>query len=146
MGLLNQGTVFTQEWVDGLKAIPAQFMPCSIQIAEEAETPLWDEQTRTYIVNRPVLYSGPARVTPRRGALQQPLRENPTIIQHVQFQIPIDEYDFDLRNNCLVLVQSSPLNPRLLNYAYRVNELVDSGNPIEYTFWCIVDQEVRLNG
>lgn len=146
MGLLSTSVVFNQAWVDGLKAVPAKFMNVTIDIHDGNAVATWNPATLSYdVTGGALLYSGPARVTPRRGALSQPLRENPTVTQHVQFQIPIDRYDFDLRNKCSVVVTDSPLNPTLLSYAYRVHEIVDSGNPIEYTFWCIVDQEV-VNG
>jgi hypothetical protein len=147
MGLLSAGPVFTQEWVDGLKAIPAKFMPCTIRIYRQTVAPVWNPEITGYSpAVEEDLYVGAARVTPRRGALNKPLRENPTVTQTVQFQIPIDGYDFDLRNDCIVQVISSPLNEVLTDYSYRVHEVVDSGNPIEYTFWCIVDQEVVLDG
>lgn len=143
MGLLSTGQVFTQEWIDGLKAIPTQFMTATLKIALPQARAIYDPATNSYNVPpETVVYTGSARVTARRAALQQPLRENPTITQAVQFQIPIEGNDFDLRNNFSVTVQDSPLNPWLLKYAYRVHEFVDSSNPIERTFWCIVDQEV----
>lgn len=146
VGLLNTSSVFTQEFIDGLKAIPAKFMSATVKISRRDAQPQWDPETGTYTTpSDTVLYEGPARVTPRRAALQQPIRENPTVIQNVQFQIPIDGYDFDLRTNCLVTVTNAPLNPTLTKYAYRVHEIVDSSNPIEYTFWCVVDEEV-ING
>lgn len=140
--------MFTQEWVDGLKEIPKRFMAATIQIVLPGSDPVYDPDTDSYVVPDPtVLYEGPARITPRRSALPQPLRDNPTVTQTVQFQIPIDTgNDFDLRNNHRVIVTDSPLNRWLENYTYTVWEIVDSSNPIERTFWCIVDQEVVQDG
>ncbi len=123
-------------------------MAATIQIALPDGKPVYDPDTNTYsLPPETVVYAGKARVTPRRAALQQPLRENPTITQAVQFQIPIDDgISFDLRTNYKVTVVSAPLNPTLLKYSYVVHEIADSSNPIERTFWCIVDEEVVANG
>lgn len=137
---------FTPEWVNGLKHVPEAYMDsATIQITEEgAGEPVYLDGQWT--APPPVIiYDGPARVTPRRTALQHPIPGNTTNTQVVQFQIPIDDVDFDLRPKMHnVTVTACANNPRLLNYLFTVSEVVDSSAPIEYTFWCAVDQNLVL--
>src|SRR5690606_33932916 len=102
MGLLSTGGVFTTEFIDNLKAIPAKFMSATVKISRRDAQTQSDAETGSYTApTDTVLYEGAARVTPRRAAIQQPIREHPTVIQNVQLQIPIDGYDFDLQTTCL---------------------------------------------
>ena len=44
-----------------------------------------------------------------------------------------------------VSVVESPLMPNLANFLFVVTEVVDSAAPIEYTFWCNVDQNMEVS-
>lgn len=142
--VVGTGSLFSQAWVDGLKHVPEAGMNCEIRIERYTGDMNYDPETNTYNPVVQVLFDGNARVQPRRSASQQPIPGNSTTKQMVQFQIPIDKYTFDLKaDSDQVLVTKAPLNDRLPGYVYVVSEVIDSGNPIEYTFLCSVDQEAR---
>lgn len=145
---LNQvvgiGSLFTQQWVDGLKHIPEMAVNCKIRIEHPTGDMVYDPVTNTYEQAKDILFDGKSRVQPRRSAINQPIPGNSTSTQKVQFQIPIDAHDFDLAvDTDQVVVYEAELNTSLTKLVYVVSEIVDSGNPFEFTFLCTVDQEAR---
>lgn len=148
MGLLNS-TYFTQEWADGLKgAVSAYTTGATILIARTIGKPVLDPVTGLPSApGRDVLYEGAARVTPRRASSVRLVPMNTTTIQSVQFQISIGEDGpLDIRPGMILEVNECELNPVLTTYMYSIDEIVDSSNPIEQTFWAKVDNEVVRNG
>ena len=142
---------FTQQWVDGLAMIPNQFMSATIRITDsDVGEAVYNRVTGEFEVPaRAILWEGQARVTPRRTALNHPVPGRTTNTQTVQFQIPISEaidHGLDLRpKQHRVSVVESPLMPNLANFLFVVTEVVDSAAPIEYTFWCNVDQNMEVS-
>lgn len=142
---------FTQQWVDGLAMIPNQFMSATIRITDsDVGEAVYNRVTGKFEVPaRAILWEGQARVTPRRTALNHPVPGRTTNTQTVQFQIPISEaidHGLDLRpKQHRVSVVESPLMPNLANFLFVVTEVVDSAAPIEYTFWCNVDQNMEVS-
>ena len=134
-------TYFNQAWQDKYSAQVAKYMPTEIVVYDvsdrlySADTDTWTETTITYIADV-------ARVQPLRQANEAPVPGNSTRVQDVLVSVPITNNTVDLREGLQMRVLVAPLNPNLLKYAYVVSEVIDSGNPIEMTFLCRVDQEV----
>ena len=142
---------FTQQWVDGLALVPNRFMNADIRIMDsEVGDAVYGPTTGKFEAPaKAVLWQGQARITPRRTALNHPVPGRTTNTQTVQFQIPISEaidHGLDLRpKQHRVTVVESPLMPNLANFLFVVTEVVDSAAPIEYTFWCNVDQNLAVS-
>lgn len=141
---------FSPQWVAGLRGAPDEHMTVPIRIIDsEIEDAVYDRETGEFVTNpEAIVYTGVARVTPRRTALQHPIPGNTTNTQNVQFQIPITavtEGGLNLRpRRHRVVVDDAPLMPALETFLFTVSEVVDSGAPIEYTFWCHVDQNLVI--
>jgi len=136
--------IFTQEWVDALKGTPESAMAAKVRIYTQGEL-VYVPGENEYIVEEITHYSGKARVQPIRMEVQTFQTGNPTSIQNIRVQLPIGA-NFDIRLGMVVQVTSAPLNPVLEEYIYNISKVADSSNPIERTFQCTIDQEVRNNG
>ena len=134
-------TYFNQAWQDKYSVQIAKYMPTEIVVYDVSNrvyndsTDTWSETATTYIADI-------ARVQPLRQANEAPVPGNGTRVQDVLVSVPITNNAVDLREGLQMRVLVAPLNPSLLKYAYIVSEVIDSGNPIEMTFLCRVDQEV----
>lgn len=136
--------IFTPEWVDALKGTPESAMAAEIEIFKQGKT-IYDPEQHEYVTDKTVYYSGKARVQPIRMEVQTYQVGNPTSIQNIRVQIPIDA-NFDIKMGMLVQVTAAPLNEVLTKYIYNVSKIADSSNPFERTFQCTIDQEIRDNG
>lgn len=136
--------IFTQAWVDALKGTPEAAMAATIRVYSILDE-VYDIDTNEYIIEEETHYLGKARVQPFRMEVQTYQPGNPTSIQNIRIQIPIDA-NFDVRMGMRVRVTEASLNPILEDYVFEVSGVVDSSNPFERTFNCQVDQELRDNG
>lgn len=145
MGLLNKGNYFSDRWQAGLVGLIGAFTGASIEIREPASSVSLDTTTgRPVVTKGTLIWSGPAKVTPRRSSSHRDVSLNPTEIQSVQFQVPLNTGTgpIPIRSNLVLTVVECPKNPQLCLYNYVIDEFVDSSNPIEQTFWAKVDHEV----
>lgn len=140
--------MFTPEWVDMLAPSAESGMAAKIKLFWPGES-VYDPVQNEYVPDgtEEVIYTGKARVQPFRMEIQRYQISNPTSVQNVRVQIPISEgIDLDIMNGMTMHVTSAELMPVLKNYVYTVSAVVDSSNPFERTFQCVVDQEVRRGG
>lgn len=147
MGLLSN-TYFTQGWADGLRAAVSSYTTGgTIELSRVLGTPKLDPETGLPgEVPVEVIFTKEARITPRRSSSTRLVPMNTTSVQSVQFQIAIGEEGmYDIRPGMRLRVLECLLNPVLTKYLYTIDEIVDSSNPIEQTFWAKVDNEV-VNG
>lgn len=144
MGLLSN-VLFDQAWVDGLKHIPEMGMVAQIEIYDpELSEMVWNNGTNEYETSEgPPLYTGKARVQPLRSAGQKAVPTNSTSTQTILFSIPIANKALDLKTHYQVRVLEATLNPALVPLTYVISEFIDSSNPLEKTFYCTTDQELR---
>lgn len=140
----HQIDIFTPEWVNALKGSPESAMAAEIQVYSRGEV-VYNAELNEYTTEETVHYSGKARVQPIRMEVQTYQVGNPTSIQNIRVQIPIDA-NFDVKMGMLVRVTAAPLNEVLTRYSFNVSKVADSSNPFERTFQCTIDQEVRDNG
>lgn len=141
--------LFSQEWVDGLKQVPQSAMVATVQFYDpNTGTAVYDPVENEYTTVPTVIgpSSIPARVQPIRSASQKnSATANDTSVQTVLVSIPIDAgREIDLRPRHRGKVLTSPLLPLLANFVYVVQEVLDSSNPIERTFYFSVDQEAKV--
>ena len=110
--------LFTQAWVDGLKAIPEAGMAAEFKIFTE-DLGAWDSATDSY-PNRTetVFYNGKARVQPLRTAVRRTTPGNDTTVQPVLVSIPIGTNVIDFRRGMWGRVTEAPLNPALKDVEY----------------------------
>lgn len=150
MGLTRKPKpLFTQAWVDGLRAVPEAGMTARFKISSTTYG-AWDPATddKEVLVHK-VYYEGPARVQPLRTATRRTTEGNDTSVQPVLVSIPIstpefpDIMDTDFRVGLDGEVTSSPLNPALMLVKFRLSEFLDSSNPFERTIMFNVNQESR---
>ncbi len=152
MGLTRKPQpLFTQAWVDGLRAVPEAGMTARFKISTTKRGP-WDSVTDSKpIIEHTVYYEGPARVQPLRTATRRTTEGNDTTVQPILVSIPIstEEYPDILSTDFAVgmegEVTSSPLNPALLLVKMRLSEFSDSSNPFEKTLMFNLNQEARIN-
>lgn len=107
---------------------------------------VYDEETNEYTSIPVTIYAGKARAQPLRAANPVQMPGNTTTVQTVLFSIPIDNNDLDLKIGTRGEILVAPLNPSLTQYVYYISEFMDSSNPIEKTFLCRVNQELRNDG
>lgn len=145
----NPRPLFSLEWVDGLKQVPESAMAGSVQFYDPATgSAVYDPATNTYVTVPAIIgpTSIPARVQPIRSASSKNNLANDTTVQNVLVSIPIDiGRNIDLRPRHRGKVLSAPLMPVLSNFVYVVQEIMDSSNPIERTFYFTVNQEAKAN-
>jgi len=146
VGLLNSffnEPLFSQAWVDALKATPEAGMVSTIKVYDpNTGAAVYDPVTGTYVTVPTILYTGKARVQPIRGARATAVAGNDTFTQMVLVSIPIDAGKLlDLRPRHRMQVTAAPLNPTLTMYLFAVQEVLDSTNPIERTFYCTTNLE-----
>jgi hypothetical protein len=135
--------LFTQAWVDGLKAAAESAMVAEIAIYETIGEPSYNPVTDTWSQTTQTYYLGKARVQPIRSVLMAEAPGNTSTVQGIRFQIPIDAFADDLRPGMLVDVTDSPLNTTLLEFEYVLNGVIDSSNPFERTLEAKVNQETQ---
>lgn len=135
--------LFTPEWVNALKGTPESGMAATIAIYDPETIP-YNPVTKKYDGIPIYIYEGKARVQPIRAESERYQVGNSTSIQNVRVSIPIDAIEIDLTTAHRVQVLDSSLNPLLLEYEYVVSKIMDSSNPIEKTFQCTVNQEIRF--
>lgn len=140
----HSNQIFTQAWVDALKHVPENAMAAKIRVYSIVDE-VYDPELNKYVVEEETHYEGKARVQPFRMEVQTYQPGNPTSIQNVRIQIPVDD-NFDVRMGMKVRVSDAPLNNVLEEYVFEVSGVMDSSNPFERTFNCQVDQELRDNG
>lgn len=136
--------IFTEGWVNALADTPEAAMAAEIRIFSRGK-PVYDPVKHEYVAEETTHYTGKARVQPIRMEVQTYQLGNPTSIQNIRVQIPI-KYNFDIKLGMIVEVTEAPLNEVLKGYTYNVSKIADSSNPIERSFQCTIDQEVRDNG
>lgn len=130
-GLLRSKDLFTDKWVNGLKAAPESGMAGEIEIFSYTVT--YANFVPTQVDT--ILWSGKARVQPLRTANQKSVPGDDSKVQQVLVSIPVDAIDVELRSDKhFVRVTKAPLNPTLAGFKYAVREVMDSSNPIEKTF------------
>lgn len=135
--------LFTQKWVDGLKAAVESAMGAEIAIYEIVGEPSYDPDTDEWNPTTQTYYTGKARIQPIRSVLTAEAPGNTSTVQGIRFQIPIDAFADDLRPGMLVDVTASPLNTTLLEFEYVLSGVVDSSNPFERTLEAKVNQETH---
>lgn len=133
--------LFTQKWVDGLRASAEAGMVAEISIYETTGEPVYDPDTDTWTAETTTYYSGKARVQPIRSVLTAEAPGNTSTVRAIRLQIPVTEFADDLRPGMLVAVTASPLNTFLLEFEYVLSGVVDSSNPFERTLEAKVNQE-----
>lgn len=133
---------FTARWQKGLEASRSMFMPCSVRIYTLGEA-VYDPATNTYTYPDSVdVYAGKARVQPIRSATQRILPQDNTFVQTVLVSVPITPVQsVDFRGGMQARVTECLLFPGLTTYQYVIQEVMDSGNPVERTLLFTVDQE-----
>lgn len=136
--------IFTPQWVEMLAPTAEAAMAATVKIYRVADRE-YNPETHKYDTTTVDYYTGKARIQPIRMEVQTHLTGNPTSYQNIRVQIPIAA-NFDIRLGMKMKVTAAPLNPVLTNYTYEVSKIADSSNPIERTFQCTIDQEVRDNG
>lgn len=138
--------LFSEAWVQALRGAPESAMSAAVRVFDpKSHTAVYDAAENDYTVDLVSIYQGKARVQPLRSAGQVSDPINPTTVQAVLVSIPIANKALDLRTGLQMFVLASPLNPTLVNYKYVISEIMDSSNPIEKTFLCTVNQELRVN-
>jgi hypothetical protein len=146
MGLKhNSREIFSEAWVQAVRSAPESAMTASISLFRPSGIPpVYNSATGEYTSSPDtVLYTGLARVQPLRTASKRDNPGNETSVQQVLFSIPIANKAVDLRTDVQARVILCALNPALVTYRYHVSEVMDSSNPIERTFLCVVDQETQ---
>lgn len=138
------GPLFTPEWVAAVKPTPEAGMTATGEFVRLGRK-VYDPATNTYTYpDRMVLYTGRMRVQPLRTATPRIIPNDTTSVQTVLISAPIDAFDgLDIQVSDRVFVTASPLNPQLVVLQYIIKEFMDSSNPVERTFLCEVNQEVR---
>lgn len=131
--------VFTPEWQARYKGVPERAMNCQIEIYRVLDAE-YDPDTDTWSDSEVIDYTGKARVQPLRSTRWITPDGNDAPVMTVLFSIPVDTAP-TLYVSQQVRVTVSPLNPDLLRYPFVVGEIMDSGNIIERTFLCTVNQE-----
>ena len=136
MGLstnFDKGQIATPDWVARIAPSPERFMPCTVQFL--------DPETES------VILTSPARVQPVRTSNPKPNNVADTQQQVVLVSIPIAlGRTLDLRPKHRAAVTACVNNPTLTNFLYVVQEVLDSGNAVERTFYFMVDIEVTPVG
>lgn len=136
--------LFSERFVEAVRPTPEAGMIAEIQVWFPVGEPVLDVDTGGYTTVKTIVYTGSARAQPLRSPRQALVPGNDTLVQSYQFQIPIDPgKTLDLRPNMRVTVTASPLNPTILDYEYVVQDIGDSSNPVERTFVCAVDNEIK---
>lgn len=136
--------LFNMQWQAGLaKAVqPAQI--ATVQIYDPAtSTSVFNPATNKFTNVPVVVYYGPARVQPVRGAgFSTNGVGDDTTIQGVRMQLPINAtLGIDFRTKHRGKVIDSPLFPTLTKYVFTLREIMDSSNPFERTLEFDVNQE-----
>jgi hypothetical protein len=139
------GPLFTPEWVAAVKGTPESGMTATGQVVRLGQR-VYDPATNTYTYpDRMVLYSGKMRVQPLRTATPRIMPNDTTSAQTVLISMPIAALDgLDIQTGDRVIVTASPLNAQLTELQYIIKEFMDSGNPVERTVLCEVNQEMRV--
>lgn len=136
MGLstnFDKNEIATPEWVARIAPSPERFMPATVEFL--------DPETET------VLLTSPARVQPVRSSNPKPNNVADTQQQVVLVSIPIAlGRTLDLRPKHRAAVTVCGNMPLLTNFLYVVQEVMDSGNAVERTFYFMVDIEVTPSG
>lgn len=143
MSLGTSRPLFTQAWVDGLRASVESAMVATITIYVVVGEPAYNPTTDTWTESRTTYYTGKARIQPIRSTQVAEAPGNTSSIQGVRVQIPVTELSDDLRPGMRLDVTASPLNATLLDFSYVISDVVDSSNPIERTLEAKIDQEVH---
>jgi len=133
--------LFTQKWVDGLRASAESAMVAEVSIYTVVGEPQYDPDTDSWTAETTTYYSGKARVQPIRSVLTAEAPGNTSTVQGVRIQIPISAFADDFRPGMQVAVTSSPLNATLTEFEYHLSGVVDSSNPFERTLEAKVNQE-----
>lgn len=144
MAMRTRKTIFTQGWVDGLRHVPESGMICTVVITDpDIEDLVLDMETGQYTGGEPTVILGPikARIQPLRSAVPRDRAGDDARVQTVLVSMPVETLSVPLTSAYRLKVTVSPLNPDLLRYEYRIRELLDSGNPLERTILCDVNQE-----
>lgn len=138
-------SLFTPVWVQKLKKTPELAQNCKVSIwdPDNQVSELVGKKYETVI--QYTLQNTPARVQPVRAAVQKFVAVNGTEVQVVQFSLPIDSR-VNIRPGTKVRVTDAELNFALKSFIFVVKEVMDSGNPIEWTFTAEADTELVDNG
>ncbi len=135
---------FTVAWQDMYSKIVEDYMPNEIRLYKAGEK-VYDVDTDEWISDPDeVRYEGKARVQPLRTTRWVRVPGNSEPVLTILFSIPISS-DVVIDPGLFVDVVTSPLNPDLLRYNFITIEQMDSGNPLERTFYGVVNQE-NTNG
>lgn len=143
MSLGTVRPIFTQAWVDGLKAVAESGMAAEISIYETTGEPVYDPDEDEWTETTTTYYTGKARVQPIRSVQTAEAPGNTSSVQGIRFQIPIGAFADDIRPGMLASVTSAPLNTTLLDFDYVISGVVDSSNPFERTLEAKVNQETQ---
>lgn len=147
MGLGAYKTLFSKDWVNGLKGAPESGMAASVRLYRLDGAPVYDPTTNTYTTPQTDLYVGKARVQPMMYAVDRIQPNDSTINQKVLISLPIGpvlNVAFALGD--MLIVTAAELNPSLTKYQYILTDLMDSSNPLERTLMFTSNSEVRVGG
>lgn len=137
--------LFSDEWAEGLRTSVESGMIASVRLFEPGGEGVWDPITNDWTEPRPVtLYEGKARVQPIRAAADKAVPGNATTVQSVLVSVPREATALDIRPGQQVRVTAAAMNPQLTEFLFVVHEVLDSSNPLEKTFYCKVNQEVKV--
>lgn len=141
MGLLSAAP-FTQEWVELHRQVPESAMIGRVQVFDpKLSESVYDPITNDYTDVKAIIVEDKARIQPIRSASLKPSQGNDTSVQTVLFSIPIAHKALALKPWYQVNILASPLNPSLVGVTCVLNEVLDSSNPIERTFYGTYDLE-----
>lgn len=137
--------LFSDEWAEGLRASVESGMIASVHLFEPGGEGVWDPSINDWTEPLPVtLYEGKARVQPIRTASDRTVPGNATTVQTVLVSVPREATALDIRPGQQLRVTGAGMNPQLTEFQYVVHEVLDSSNPLEKTFYCKVNQEVKV--
>lgn len=135
MGLstaFDKNIIVSQTWVDHVSKTPERFMAGTVEFLDP--------------VTRTVLLTTKARIQPVRSGNPKPNNVVDTQQQTVLVSIPIAVgKNLDLRPKHRAAVTQCLNNPTLTKFLYVVQEVMDSSNPVERTFYFTVDIEVEVD-
>lgn len=137
--------LFSDEWAEGLRFSVESGMIASVHLFEPGGEGVWDPDINDWTEPEPVtLYEGKARVQPIRAAADKAVPGNATTVQSVLVSVPREATALDIRPGQQVRVTAAAMNPQLTEFLFVVHEVMDSSNPLEKTFYCKVNQEVKV--
>lgn len=132
-------SVFTQTWVDALKAVPELGMSATVTISDPSTAESTWAPGTGLVTSPDEWYSGIARIQPIRSSTYG----EGTRYQALRVSIPVDNTRPAARVGFTLKVDSAPLNPELEEYLAVCTEVADGSNPLERTLVFTVNHGLR---